>query len=135
MDRLPRILLREADFGTDFSVIRHIRVTVFVDEQAVPPGLEFDERDAECPVGTARIDLEQGGKIGRVAVLREYRGRGVGHELMRRCHRLATQHGLSQVWCNAQTSAQPFYERIGYRAEGERFFEAGIEHVRMRRAV
>jgi predicted GNAT family N-acyltransferase len=50
---------------------------------------------------------------------------------MAAAHELARQRGLERVWCNAQVSAVPFYARLGYRIEGERFEEAGIEHVRM----
>jgi predicted GNAT family N-acyltransferase len=129
---------------TDHAAIRRVRFDVFVDEQNVPADIELDDRDPVCvhllaldareqPIGTGRIDLGAGGKIGRVAVLRDARGAGVGTALMERLHELARAHGLARVWCNAQVSAQPFYEQLGYRAIGERFDEAGIEHVRMER--
>jgi predicted GNAT family N-acyltransferase len=134
--------VRLADFVTDYAALRAVRFAVFVDEQRVPEDEELDDRDPEClhvlaldgdaAVGTGRLDLAAGGKIGRVAVTASHRGRGVGAALMRRLHVLAAEHGLTQVWCNAQVSAIPFYERLGYRVAGpERFFEAGIEHVKM----
>ena|SRR5688572_5045645 len=134
--------IRTADFGTDYADIRRIRIEVFVEEQGVPEELELDERDIACThvlavdadgeaVGTGRIDLD--GKIGRVAVRAAARGTGVGRAMMDVLHRLARERGLTEVWCHAQISAAPFYERLGYARLGERFFEAGIEHVEMRR--
>ena len=139
--------VRIADFGADNAAIRRIRFAVFVDEQKVPKEIEIDDRDPACvhvlayldgeAVGTGRVDLapEHGaaGKIGRVAVLAGARRRGVGAAIMHALHRVATERGLVCVWCHAQVAAAPFYERLGYRAVGERFDEAGIEHVRMER--
>jgi len=138
------VRVREADLANDYAALRAVRVTVFVAEQNVPLELEMDERDAACrhflavedsgqAIGTGRIDLEAGGKIGRVAVLGAARGRGVGTALMDALHDVARAHGLARVWCNAQVSAAPFYTKLGYRVVGERFAEAGIEHVRMER--
>jgi predicted GNAT family N-acyltransferase len=116
---------------------------VFVEEQGVPQEIEIDDRDPLCvhvlayagrvPVGTGRIDLGFGGKIGRVAVLATRRRSAVGTALMDALHAIAADHGLSAVWCNAQTSAVPFYLRLGYRITSDPFYEAGIEHVRMER--
>jgi predicted GNAT family N-acyltransferase len=137
--------IRVADFQTDFDAIRFVRETVFWLEQRVPRDLEFDDRDAACihllalddeaPIGTARLDLALGGKIGRVAVLAARRRSGVGAALMERLHEIARERGLTRVWCNAQISAQAFYERLGYGATGEPFDEAGIEHIRMQRTL
>lgn len=135
--------VRLAEFVADHAAIRKVRFEVFVDEQRVPEDEEIDERDPACvhvlvfsdhgePIGTGRIDLEAEGKIGRVAVSSGYRGRGVGTALMRLLHEVAAQHGLERVWCNAQTGAAPFYERLGYSTTSQQtFYEAGIEHVRM----
>lgn len=131
-----------ADFTADYAAIRQVRFTVFVDEQRVPAEIEMDDRDRHCvhvlayddaraAVGTGRIDLAKGGKIGRVAVLAEARRTGVGTALMSELHALAKRAALASVWCNAQQSAVPFYLRLGYRVTSEPFAEAGIEHVRM----
>ena len=84
-------------------------------------------------VGTGR--LEPTGKIGRVAVLPQYRGTGAGLAIMRRLVDLAGERGFTEVYLNAQTYARGFYERLGFRAEGPEFDEVGIPHQRMRRAV
>ena len=137
----PTLLVRDADFSADFASIRHIRETVFIDEQRVPRELEFDDRDPVClhvlvfdgdqAVGTGRLDLEYGGKVGRVAVVGTHRRAGVGTALMERLHAIACERQHPQLWCNAQLTAVPFYERLGYVASGPMFIEAGIEHVRM----
>jgi predicted GNAT family N-acyltransferase len=130
-----------ADFHADNEAIRSIRFSVFVDEQKVPAELEMDDRDAACihvlaraddrPIGTGRIDTENQGKIGRVAVAAGSRRHGVGTALMQRLHRVARDRGLASVWCHAQVSSLPFYERLGYSTLGDVFDEAGIPHVRM----
>ena len=138
--------VERASFESDYAAIRRVRFTVFVDEQRVPEDIELDERDPLClhilayddggaPIGTGRLDIGYGGKIGRVAVLAPARRGGVGTALMSRLHALAVESGLRGVWCNAQVSAEAFYRRIGYRTVGERFYEAGIEHVRMEREL
>lgn len=119
-----------------------VRTKVFVEEQGVPAALEEDDRDPGClhllatrngvPVGAARLDVVQGGKLGRVAVLPEHRGHGVGKAMMRALHAIAPAHGLQELWCHAQLSAVPFYERLGYRREGKEFLEAGIGHLVLR---
>jgi predicted GNAT family N-acyltransferase len=133
--------VRDADFAADLPSIRHVRSTVFIDEQRVPRDLEFDDRDPLCrhvvvfegdaPVGTGRLDLAYGGKIGRVAVVATHRYRGVGRAIMERLHEIAREHRQPQLWCNAQLTAVPFYERLGYVRGGPTFVEAGIDHVRM----
>ncbi len=135
------MLVRDADFAADFASIRHIRETVFIDEQRVPRELEFDERDPLCrhvlvfdgdaPVGTGRLDLEYGGKVGRVAVVATHRRAGVGAALMQRLHEIAREQRQSHLWCHAQLTAVPFYERLGYVQSGPTFVEADIDHVRM----
>jgi predicted GNAT family N-acyltransferase len=139
-DRLA-VRVRDADFAADFASIRHVRATVFIDEQRVPLELEFDDRDGHCrhvlafegnaAVGTGRLDLDYGGKVGRVAVLATHRRSGVGKALMQRLHEIAREQRQAKLWCNAQLTAVPFYEGLGYRSVGPTFVEAGIDHVRM----
>lgn len=133
--------VRDADFNADFASIRHVRSTVFIDEQRVPRQLEFDDRDGVCrhvlafdgdtPIGTGRLDLDYGGKVGRVAVVATHRKSGVGRAIMSRLHEIAREAGQPRLWCHAQLTAASFYEGLGYRRIGPTFEEAGIEHVRM----
>jgi predicted GNAT family N-acyltransferase len=133
--------VRDADFTADFTSIRLVRVAVFIDEQRVPLELEFDDRDGHCrhvlafdgdaAVGTGRLDLEYGGKVGRVAVVATHRRSGVGTAIMLRLHAIAGSERQPRLWCHAQLTAVPFYEGLGYRSVGPTFVEAGIDHVRM----
>jgi predicted GNAT family N-acyltransferase len=135
------LLVRDADLSKDCASIRHVRENVFIDEQRVPRELEFDERDPLCrhvlvfdgdsPVGTGRLDLDYGGKVGRVAVLATHRRGGSGTAIMQRLHAIARESAQPRLWCHAQLTAVPFYERLGYVRSGAVFVEAGIDHVRM----
>ncbi len=106
-------------------------------EQAVPESLEMDGRDEECVhalaedlagmvIGTARLLPE--GRIGRVAVRQDWRGRGVGAALMRALMEAADSRGLPVLELHAQSWTVAFYEKLGFVAEGEEFEEAGIQH-------
>jgi len=126
------------------DALRRIRYDVFVVEQRVPEVLEWDEADAESmhalasdaagvPIGCAR--LLRDGHIGRVAVARDWRERGVGTALMLHLIDKARARGDAEVIVNAQVSAMPFYERHGFIASGDVFEEAGIAHRVMTRAL
>ena len=133
--------VRDADFAADFPSIHQVRSTVFIDEQRVPRELEFDDRDGVCrhvlafdgdaAVGTGRLDLDYGGKVGRVAIVATHRRSGVGRAIMERLHEIAREERQPRLWCHAQITAAPFYERLGYVRSGPIFVEAGIDHVRM----
>ena len=133
-----------ADYTVDFKDLRSVREPVFVQEQNVPLELEWDELDPKCthviarddahrPIGTGRLTPEH--KIGRMAVLKEWRGRGVGEALLRALLEQARDQGLPEVVLHAQVDAIGFYEKFGFQPEGARFVEAGIEHQTMRLAL
>lgn len=122
------------------QVIWAIRKTVFVEEQGVPEGLDLDGLDPESlhvlalddqgrSIGTARV--QEDGKIGRMAVLKPWRGRGVGRALLEALLKEAKRRGLSQVRLAAQTQASGFYEKHGFQAIGDIFLDAGIPHRNM----
>jgi predicted GNAT family N-acyltransferase len=126
------------------DALRRIRYDVFVIEQRVPEVLEWDEADADSmhalasdaagvPIGCAR--LLRDGHIGRVAVVRDWRERGVGTALMLELIGAARSRGDVGVIVNAQVSAMPFYALHGFVASGDVFEEAGIDHRVMTRAL
>jgi len=126
------------------DALRRIRYDVFVIEQQVPEVLEWDEADADSmhalasdaagePIGCAR--LLRDGHIGRVAVVRAWRERGVGTALMLELIAAARSRGDAEVIVNAQVSAMPFYALHGFVASGDVFEEAGIDHRVMTRAL
>jgi predicted GNAT family N-acyltransferase len=136
--------VRVADWSADRESIRSIRERVFIDEQAVPREIEWDGLDpgslhvlAETPnrdaIGTGR--LQQSGKIGRMAVLRPWRGRQVGSKILACLLEAARSQGIVEVYLHAQTQAANFYAGFGFEAEGDEFQEAGIPHRLMKRRV
>ena len=119
---------------------RPVREQVFVTEQKVPLELEWDEWDERSDhavardtsgqaIGTARLLPD--GRIGRMAVLREWRRRGVGAALMEALLQKAREQSMSRVTLHAQTHAAGFYRRFGFSERGGEFWEAGIPHVEM----
>jgi predicted GNAT family N-acyltransferase len=121
-----------------------IRFAVFVEEQRVPPEIELDGMDQHCvhalaiapdgsAIGTGRLLPD--GHIGRMAVVKQWRGRGVGSAILEALVRAAASRGDARVVLSAQTHALEFYRRHGFVAEGEVYEEAGIPHQAMRRAL
>ncbi len=136
--------IRVAEWEQDRDLIRGIRQEVFVAEQSVPPEIEWDGRDKACVhviaetvnrdvVGTGRLQLS--GKIGRMAVLRPWRGSGIGSALLARLVEAASCRGIDKVYLHAQSQVVGFYEMAGFVAEGEEFMEAGIAHRLMTRTM
>jgi predicted GNAT family N-acyltransferase/gamma-glutamylcyclotransferase (GGCT)/AIG2-like uncharacterized protein YtfP len=119
-----------------------IRMRVFVKEQGVPPEIELDRDDKRAihflatvtgrAVGTARVVMRHGGaKIGRMAVLKNYRGKGVGKTLLKRAIVNARKLGAEKIYLHAQVPVIEFYEKMGFRCVGPVFDEAGIPHRKM----
>lgn len=139
MNPITVILVKWQDKQAD---IFYVRKTVFVDEQKVPLEIEMDEYDPQCrhvlaynnnnhPIGTGRIDPK--GKIGRMAVLPQYRGKGIGKRILETLIQYGRDNGLGQFYLSAQLHAVGFYEKSGFMRYGEEFEEAGIMHVMMKR--
>ena len=132
--------IRRAAWGPDTASLREVRTRVFIEEQKVPKELEWDELDETCihalaiaddkPIGTGRLTTD--GHIGRMAVLAEWRGRGVGGALLSHLMEAARDRGDDFCELNAQVSAIGFYERFGFQVRGEEFMDAGIPHRLMR---
>ena len=124
-----------------------IRRAVFIEEQAIPEAEEWDAHDATAthlllrqdgvPAATARLIADgETAKIGRVAVMPGFRGRGLGREVMAHALRLAEMQGLRRSVLDAQVQALAFYEALGFVAEGPEFDDgSGILHRRMARAA
>lgn len=124
------------ELGSEASEIRRI---VFIVEQQVPQEEEWDGRDALClhflirhqgrALGTARLLPD--GHLGRVAVLEEGRGLGLGRRLVEAAIEAARRQGHAHLELAAQLQAIPFYERLGFTAYGDEFLDAGIPHRNM----
>ena len=136
---MSTVHIEQGDWDRLGAIASEIRRVVFIDEQHVPQDEEWDGLDPECvhflawhgeqAVGTARLLPD--GHIGRVAVLGETRGLGIGAALMGAAIDAARARGHHQVVLAAQTHALVFYERLGFRAEGDIFLDAGIAHRNM----
>src|SRR5437870_1318733 len=119
-----------------------IRLRVFVREQGVPEEIELDRDDKRAlhflayvgdnAAGTARIVIRHGSaKIGRMAVLKNYRQGGVGKKLLKRAIGAAKRRGAQKIYLHAQVPVIAFYESMGFRCAGSIFNEAGISHRKM----
>lgn len=140
MPAAASVELRPARWDTDREALQCVRRSVFIEEQCIPESEEWDDVDPVArhvlafagkrdAIGTGR--LEPTGKIGRIAVLPQHRGSGVGSLIVRHLVNYATESGFTRVYLHAQVAAQSFYERLGFTAEGPAFHEVGIPHVRM----
>lgn len=135
------------ELTNNLDICRALRRTVFVEEQAVAEADEWDGQDAGAihllvwqegePVGTARILLKgDSGKIGRVCVLPEFRGTGLGAALIRAAMDvLRSRAGVTHARLGAQVHAIGFYEKLGFSAEGPIYDDAGIPHRDMTRVL
>ena len=123
---------------------RPIRLAVFVEEQRVPVEIEWDDQDDRSlhalayseegrAIATGRLLPD--GHIGRMAVLKEWRGKGVGGAILERLGAAARERGDKEIELFAQTHAREFYRRFGFVEDGAVFEEAGIPHQVMRRAL
>ena len=117
-----------------------LRFAVFVEEQKVPAEIELDSLDAQsihavafddsdAAVGTGRLLPD--GHIGRMAVARSARHRGVGSALLKALMDEARRRGHAQAILSAQTHAMEFYRKHGYSVWGSEYDDAGIPHVEM----
>lgn len=138
---MPRIELH--DWKSARAAASRIRLAVFVEEQRVPAEIELDENDAasvhalayegDAAVGTGRLLPD--GHIGRMAVLKAHRARGVGGAILEALMAEARRKGLREVVLSAQTHALEFYRKYGFETRGPVYMEAGIAHQEMRRAL
>ena len=121
-----------------------LRFAIFVGEQNVPAGIELDDLDASCvhavaydvdrkAIGTGRLLPD--GHIGRMAVVTEWRRRGIGAEILAALVEEARKRGHADVLLSAQLQAAEFYRDAGFVAEGKVYPEAGILHQKMVRKL
>ena len=136
--------IHQVDWETHRESLYAIRHEVFVVGQNVPEEAEVDGADPDCfhflaldslgkPIGTARVMND--GHIGRVAVLKPCRGKGVGRALMLASIQGVSDLGLPHALLSSQISAVEFYQKLGFECFGDEFQECGISHIAMRKCL
>lgn len=129
--------------GEDFSSCKKVRDAVFVNEQGISPREVYDALDFEAvhlvyfdgnePIAAGRI-VQPGDtvyKIGRLAVLKQYRKQGLGKRLVEDMINYAEGKGGEKIEVGAQLRAVGFYKKLGFEAIGEEYEEIGVPHIRM----
>jgi predicted GNAT family N-acyltransferase len=141
----PRIVV--ASEPSEFFDHFQLRRTIFIDEQGVDEALEMDGLDdtatlivmylESIPVGCARYRvLDKAVKVERVGILKDYRNRGFGQQIMAFVESQIMEYtDTSWITLNAQLTAKDFYLRLGYAPVGEVFVEANIDHQKMMKAL
>lgn len=140
--------VKTGDWATLGNFASTVRTQVFVEEQGISQEDEWDSADATAihtvifnrlgqPVGTGRLLQDAPGvaRIGRMAVLHPLRGSGIGQAVMCALEEAARTRGDAEVVLSAQRSAEKFYRRLGYTAQGEPYDDVGIAHITMTRAL
>ncbi len=123
--------------------IKHIRNSVFTNEQCIDSEIDFDGQDDDCThvliikndeyVGTGRMLND--GHIGRLAVLKEYRGQGLGAKMVLSLMKKAKNENMKRVYLGAQKHAIGFYGKLGFSIYGDPYIEANIEHSHMEKSI
>ncbi len=132
--------LIQVTWRTHSTQLKVVREQVFIVEQQVPVELEWDEldetaqhllamNDANEPIACAR--LLDNGSIGRMAVLKAWRGCGVGSALLNRAIAIHRQQCSQTIMLSAQIHAIPFYEKAGFVVCSQPYLDADIPHVDM----
>jgi len=121
------------------SQLKNIREKVFIQEQKVTPQLEWDGMDEKAihflvfndkaAIGCARaIVIKDHMQLGRMAVLKEYRGQGIGSALLEKAMTIAKLNQLSSIYISAQCHAIDFYKKFGFEVKSDIYLDAEIPH-------
>ncbi len=141
---MSKLIIKKIESEKELNISQKIREIVFCDEQKVSKQIEFDGLDDVCdhflifkknnPVGTARVREKEPGifKIERVAVLKEERRSGIGKLLMKAVIKNTfKKYSLKMLVLHSQTQVKGFYQKLGFKEEGNEFFEDNIPHIKM----
>ena len=136
---LENIQIICTDWKQHQKELKQIRSKVFIEEQHVPENLEWDEFDDQSShflvlydqhaIATAR--LKPDGQLGRMAVLKEYRNKGIGSKLLSTALLHAEDNGYNMIYLHAQEQAINFYKKFNFSINGPKFYDANILHQAM----
>lgn len=137
---IEQVLIKQISWQEGESHLRQVRTVVFIDEQLVTPEFEWDDIDSTAihllamhnnqAIGCLRII--EGKKIGRMAILKPWRGKGVGNRLLKEAIRICRLKGSKQIVLSAQTHAIHFYQQAGFEITSSEYTDVHIPHVDMR---
>lgn len=140
---MNNLVVKEVETPQELSDAQEIRRRVFTEEQGIEQQRDIDGLDQssdhiivyhnDVPVGTARIRYKNGiqAKLERIAVIKPYRGQGIGKGIVEASLKLAKTRGALEITLDSQQYAAGFYERLGFQQEGHPFEEVGIPHIAM----
>lgn len=139
---MKKLKIRLAKSKSELSQINKIKEEVFVKEQGVAKDIVFDKNDAVAKhviafynnkvVGCARIRfINNKAKLERIAVLKQYRGKSFGKEIMDYLVDYCRRRKAKEIYFHSQYHAKGFYEKCGFKARGKPFQEAKIKHIGM----
>ena len=139
MPQLSEVNIRQVNWREAENLLREVRTQVFIQEQLVPVGLEWDGLDETAshllamfqnqPIACARIVEYK--IIGRMAVLKHWRGIGLGTALLLEAIKICEQQGSKVITLSAQTHAVGFYSQAGFKVVSDEYLDANIPHVDM----
>ncbi len=144
---MPEIVVKFVETESELEGAINVRMRVFVVEQQIPAEEELDDADAAAThaialhqgqiVGTGRMIYRDGGivQIGRMAVDRQFRRRGIGERILAFLEDEARAQGIGSCLLHAQEYVKAFYAGSGYAEHGDVFLEADIPHIEMRKEL
>lgn len=137
---LSKVIIQQVTWQAAENKLRAVRTPVFIEEQFVTPEFEWDDIDASAvhllatyenqPIACLRIIHYQ--KIGRMAVIKQWRGIGLGAALLLEAMSICKKHGSQSIYLSAQTHAIKFYQKAGFKQVSDEYCDVGITHVDMR---
>ena len=136
---IQQVSIKQVSWQQAESHLRQVRTVVFIHEQLVTPEFEWDDIDSSAvhllamhenkAIGCLRIINYA--KIGRMAVLKPWRGLGVGKMLLNEAIEICRQHGSTQIVLSAQTHAIHFYQQAGFQITSGEYTDVHIPHMDM----
>ncbi len=139
-EMLSRVTIQQVTWQMAENNLRAVRTSVFIQEQFVTPEFEWDEIDAGAvhllaiyeSQSIACLRIIHYEKIGRMAVIKHWRGLGLGAALLLKAIRICKNHGSQSIFLSAQTHAINFYQKAGFKQIGDEYCDVDIPHVDMR---
>lgn len=139
-DMRSKVMIQQVTWQAAENKLRTVRTPVFIEEQFVTPEFEWDEFDASAvhllaiyenqPIACLRIIHYE--KIGRMAVIKHWRGFGLGAALLLEAISICKKHGSPSIYLSAQTHAINFYQKAGFKQISDEYCDVDIPHVDMR---